>query len=142
MYAIRFRAKTLQCLLIFFFFSFSLLPLLLFGGAPRIWQCGFQMNFYGFSVFSANRFLRLSHKKTHLSTLFIEKGTVPAISVVSNRQYKNIFVGLPKSRPAVSSVALRTRYWCGRSGVQIPGWSNWHSVANSSPPLQRSFGAV
>ena len=41
--------------------------------------------------------------------------------------------------PAVSSVAQRTRYRCGRSGVQILGRSN---VANGSPPLRRSFGAV
>ena len=31
---------------------------------------------------------------------------------------------------------------CGKSGVQFPGWSNRHSVANSSPPLRRFFGAV
>ena len=37
-------------------------------------------------------------KNTHLSTLFIEKGrTAPAVEAVSNKQYKNILVGLPKS---------------------------------------------
>ena len=35
-----------------------------------------------------------------------------------------------------------TRCRCGRSGVQIPGRSNRHSVANGSPPLRRFFGAV
>ena len=39
--------------------------------------------------------------------------------------------------PAGSSVAKRTGYWCGKSGVRFPGWSNRHSVANGSPPLRR-----
>ena len=39
--------------------------------------------------------------------------------------------------PVVSSVVKRTGYWCGRSGVRFPGWSNWHRVANDSPPLRR-----
>ena len=47
---------------------------------------------------AANRFKRFSHKNTHLSTIFIEKGrTVPAVNAVSNRQYKNILVDLPLS---------------------------------------------
>ena len=29
----------------------------------------------------------------------------------------------------ISSVAKRTNYWWGRSGVRLPGRSNWHSVA-------------
>ena len=37
-------------------------------------------------------------KNPRLNTLFIEKRrTVPAVSAVSNRLYKNILVGLPKS---------------------------------------------
>ena len=39
--------------------------------------------------------------------------------------------------PAVSSVVKRTGYWCGRSGVRLPVWSNRHSVANSLPLLRR-----
>ena len=48
---------------------------------------------------ATNRFLQFPHKKnTHLSTLSIDKGrNVPAVSAVSNRQCKNIFVGSPKS---------------------------------------------
>ena len=47
---------------------------------------------------AANRFLRFSHKKHSFKRTFIEIGrTVPAVSAVSNGQYKNILVGLPKS---------------------------------------------
>ena len=47
-----------------------------------------------------------------------------------------------RPRPAVSSVAKRTRSRCGRSGVRFPGRSNQRSVANGSPPLRRFFGDV
>ena len=39
--------------------------------------------------------------------------------------------------PAVGSVVKRTGYRCGKSGIQFPGWSNRHSVANASPQLRR-----
>ena len=46
-------------------------------------------------------------KNTHLSTLFIDKGrTILAVSVVSNRQYKNTLVGLPKSLDMFNSTSL------------------------------------
>ena len=35
---------------------------------------------------------------------------------------------------------LTTRYWCGRSGIQFPGRSNRHSVANGSPQLRLFVG--
>ena len=35
-----------------------------------------------------------------------------------------------------------TYYWCGRSMVQILGWSNRLSVANGLSPLLHFFGAV
>ena len=37
---------------------------------------------------------------------------------------------------------LSARFWCGKSGVRFPGWSNRHSVANGSPPLRCFFGAA
>ena len=37
---------------------------------------------------------------------------------------------------------LGARYWCGRSGVRFPGWSNRYRIANGSPPLRRFFVAV
>ena len=36
-------------------------------------------------------------KNTHLSTLFVNKGRTAPVSAVSNRQYKVILAGLPKS---------------------------------------------
>ena len=84
----------ITCLLNFFL---SLLPL--FSGATRIWKKGVKAGIWGAEPPAANRFFDFHIKSTHLSTLFIEKGrTVPvAVSAVSNRQYKNILVGLPKN---------------------------------------------
>ena len=65
---------------------------------PMIWGRSPQLptGFYGFHV-----------KNTHLSTRFIKKGrTVPAVCAVSNRQYKNIVVGLTKSRGMSKSRSL------------------------------------
>ena len=78
------------------FFSLSLLPL--FIGAPRIWQSGAKPGVWGRSPQPPTDFYGFHIKNTHLSTLFIEKGrTVPAVSAVSNKQYKSILVGPPKS---------------------------------------------
>ena len=77
-------------------FSLSLLPL--FSGARRIWHSVAKPRVWGQSPLPLTDFYGFLIKNTYLSTLFIEKGrTVPAVSAVSNGQYKNILVGLPKS---------------------------------------------
>ena len=73
-----------------------------FGNVTENWGSQPPTDFYGFHL-----------KNTHLSTLFMEKGrTVPAVSAVSNIQYKNILVSLPTSlgRPKSKSRSLAKIY--------------------------------
>ena len=76
------------------FFSLSLLPL--FNGASRFGQSGAKQGVWGRSPQPPTDFYDFHIRNIHLGTLFIEKGrTVPAVSAVSNRHYKNTLVGLP-----------------------------------------------
>ena len=56
-------------------------------------------------------------------------------------QYGKIsFINYVINRPLAQLLSARSR--CGRYGARFPDRSNRHSVANGSPPLRRSFGAV
>ena len=78
------------------FFSLSLLPL--FSGTPRTWQSGAKLGFWGRRLQPPTDFAVFTKKTLISAHFFIVKGrTLPAVSAVSNRQYKNILVGLPKS---------------------------------------------
>ena len=80
------------------FFSLSLLPL--FNGASSIWQSGAKPGVWGPSPQPSTAFTVFVTKNTHtFKHTFYRKRTYRtcSVSAVSNRQYRNILVGLPKS---------------------------------------------
>ena len=70
------------------------------------------------------------------TVLLAEKWSVPYRTCVTYRTVLPSLVDRPLAQ------LLSAHYRCRGSGVQFPGRSNRHSVANDSPPLQRFYGAV
>ena len=78
-----------------------------YSGAPRIWQSGAKPGVWGRSPQASTGFYGFHIKIYSSSILFIKKGSVvPTVSAVSNRQHKNILVGLPKSLGMCKSRSL------------------------------------